>query len=150
MKAAVFSLAVLGAVLAGWSTASAKTAQELQQEDGNRKLVLSLFSATNPDAITNLMADDYKQHNPTIHDGKAGAVEFFTEQFKKYPNSKVDVAHVAADGDLVWVHGHLIRYPNDPGIALLDIFRVKNGKLVEHWDIMEPVPTSSANSNSMF
>ena len=150
MRAALASLLIVGAALTGFSSADAQTHRNLQQEERNRQLVLRLFHTSDPQAMIGLMADDYKQHNPTIRDGKAGATEFFTEMFKKYPNSTVKVVHVAADGDLVWVHGHMIRYPNDPGVALVDIFRVKNGKLVEHWDIMQPVPETSANSNSMF
>lgn len=134
----------------GISTANTKTADDLEKEARNKELVVGLFSASGPDAITDLMADDYKQHNPTVADGKAGAVEFFAEQFRLYPNARAHVAHVAADGDLVWVHAHLVRFPKDPGIALVDIFRVKDGKLVEHWDIMQDVPEKAANSNSMF
>lgn len=96
------------------------------------------------------MADDYRQHNPTVADGKAGVVAFFAEQFRLYPNSTARVARVAADGDLVWVHAHLTRFPGDPGIALVDIFRVRDGKLVEHWDVMQEVPATSANNNTMF
>lgn len=151
MKASIFSLLlVMGVTMMGIPAANAKTEKQLQQEESNRKLVLSLFEADSPEVIISAMADDYKQHNPTVADGKAGAAVFFRNMAKQYPKSKARVYRSAADGDLVWVHAHLVLQPNDPGIALVDIFRVKDGKLVEHWDIMQPVPTSAANSNSMF
>lgn len=150
MRKSIFGLLlVIGVTFMGLS-ANAKTAADLQKEEANRKLVLALFEADSPEKIIDAMADDYKQHNPTVADGKAGAAVFFRDMAKKYPKSKAIAYRSAADGDLVWVHAHLILDPNEPGIALVDIFRVKDGKLVEHWDIMQPVPASAANSNSMF
>lgn len=143
-------LMAMEVTLMGVSAASAKTPAQIQLEESNRKLVLSLFAADSPETIVKFMADDYKQHNPTIPDGKAGAAAFFRDLATKYPKAKAHVYRSAADGDLVWVHAHLVLQPNDPGIALVDIFRVKDGKLVEHWDIMQPVPANPANSNSMF
>jgi predicted SnoaL-like aldol condensation-catalyzing enzyme len=143
-------LLTIGVAVLGISAANAKTAEDLQKEAKNKELILGLFSANGPDAITSLMADDYRQHNPTVADGKQGAIKFFTEQFKLYPNAKATVARVAADGDLVWVHAHIVRFPNDPGLALVDIFRIRDGKLVEHWDVIQDVPAKGANENSMF
>lgn len=151
MKPLMFALLLaMGAMIVAVPTAEAKTAQQVQQEEANRKLVLSIFESNDPEMIIGLMADDYKQHNPAVADGKAGAAVFFRDMFKKFPNSKAQVYRSAADGDLVWVHAHLVMDPKDPGIALVDIFRVKDGKLVEHWDIMQPVPAAAANSHSMF
>lgn len=150
MIKSTFKLLTIGIAVLGMTAANAKTAEELQKEAKNKELVTEIFSASSPEVILNLMADDYKQHNPTVADGKAGAIEFFTEEFRRYPNAKATVAHVAADGDLVWVHAHIVRFQGDPGLALVDIFRVKDGKLVEHWDVIQPVPEKSANGNTMF
>lgn len=151
MRKSIFTpLLIMGVMLMGASTASAKSAQQLALEESNRQLVLSLFAVNDPEAIINLMADDYKQHNPTVADGKAGAAVFFRDMFKRFPESKATVHRSAADGDLVWVHAHLTMGPNVPEFALVDIFRVKDGKLVEHWDIMQPIPPTAAHNNSMF
>src|ERR1044072_5096148 len=123
----------------GISAANTKSADNLHTEAKNRELILSMFSAGSARVITDLMADDYRQHNPTVADGKAGAIEFFAEQFRLYPDAKARVVHVAADGDLVWAHAHIVRFPKDPGLALVDIFRIRDGKLVEHWDVIQNV-----------
>ncbi|NUP30269.1 MAG: SnoaL-like domain-containing protein, partial [Streptomycetaceae bacterium] len=57
---------------------------------------------------------------------------------------------IIAEGDLVAVHSHYVNYPGDRGSAILDLFRVRNGKIVEHWDIIQAVPETSANGNGMF
>lgn len=150
---------VIGLVMASMSLAACSAPREdraesvsrdVAKEEANRKIVLEMFKASNVDEITKNMTDDYKQHNPNIADGKKGAVEFFTNLFKRYPNQKARVIHVAADGDFVWVHAHLTLTPDDPGLALVDIWRLKDGKLAEHWDIMQPVPGKTASGNSMF
>jgi predicted SnoaL-like aldol condensation-catalyzing enzyme len=65
------------------------------------------------------------------------------------PKTKIDFRHVAADGDLVFLH---IKAKNFDGkdMALVDIFRLKNGKIVEHWDVMQDVPATAANAHPMF
>lgn len=136
--------------MTGISAANTKTTKDIEQEAKNKEIILGIFKASSANAITDLMADDYKQHNPTVANGKAGAIEFFDEQFRLYPDAKAQVAHVAADGDLVWVHAHIVRFPNDPGLALVDIFRIRDGKLVEHWDVIQVVPEKDASGNSMF
>lgn len=125
-------------------------ARNLQKEEANRKVVMEFFNAENLESRMKNVADNYKQHNPNVADGKQGVRAFFAEMGKRYPNMHARVVRVAADGDLVWVHAHLTKSPEDPGLALVDIFRVENGKLVEHWDIMQPVPENAANGNSMF
>jgi predicted SnoaL-like aldol condensation-catalyzing enzyme len=66
------------------------------------------------------------------------------------PKLKVEFKHFFADGDHVVVHSHFIPAPGDRGLAVIDIFRLENGKIVEHWDAMQPVPEQSANTNTMF
>lgn len=125
--------------------------RNLAQEEANRQLVLSFFREGDLEKAMAFVDDhDYKQHNPLVANGKAGVYAFFKDMRAKHPNMKATVYRSAAQDDLVWVHAHLSEGPNDPGTALVDIFRVRNGKLVEHWDIMQPVPKTSANPHSMF
>ena len=95
------------------------------------------------------LADHYIQHNPWIGDGKAPFVSFFEQLFKDDPSAEYEVKRVIADGDLVAVHLRS-QQSGQPENAGFDIFRVENGKIVEHWDANQLVPENSANSNTMF
>ena len=63
---------------------------------------------------------------------------------------RFDFKRFVAEGDLVVVHSHLVRKPGDRGMAVMDIFRLENGKIVEHWDVLQEAPESPANNNTMF
>jgi predicted SnoaL-like aldol condensation-catalyzing enzyme len=69
---------------------------------------------------------------------------------ERYPQSHSDIKQVFADGDYVILHVHAVREPNTLGSAIVDIFKLENGKIVEHWDVVQPIPEKSANSNTMF
>lgn len=68
----------------------------------------------------------------------------------EYPDLKLDIKRVLAEGDLVVTHSHLVLEPGTPGRALADFFRVEDGKVVEHWDVIQEIPDASANENGMF
>jgi predicted SnoaL-like aldol condensation-catalyzing enzyme len=69
---------------------------------------------------------------------------------KKHPQLRVVISKALADDDLVALHVHLTRGSNDPGLAIAELFRLKNGKIIEHWDVVQPVPEKTASGNSMF
>jgi predicted SnoaL-like aldol condensation-catalyzing enzyme len=97
------------------------------------------------------MADDYIQHNPMVATGKAPFVEFFTGFFAENPDASARIVRSAAQGDLVWLHVHAGGNEDGTGgLAIVDIFRVEDGKIVEHWDVVQPVPDEAANDNTMF
>lgn len=97
------------------------------------------------------LAPEYHQHNPAIPNGSAGLRELFSGLFQQFPNLTVERKRVIAEGDLVAVHAHYRTGPEDRGQSVVDIFRVrKDGKIVEHWDVVQAVPATSANDNTMF
>lgn len=96
------------------------------------------------------IGDTYIQHNPYVENGKAPFINYFTEYFKKNPSAKNSIKRVIAEGDLVMLHVHSTQNSKDRGQAIVDIFRIKNDKIVEHWDVIQNIPEKSANSNSMF
>ncbi len=69
---------------------------------------------------------------------------------QKYPSFRLELKRILAEGDLVVTHSHLIREPGDRGMAIVDIYRIDNGQIVEHWDVVQEVPETSANNNTMF
>jgi predicted SnoaL-like aldol condensation-catalyzing enzyme len=128
-------------------------ARDLDSEEQNKALVLKfyqeLFGDKDVTAIDRYVAEGYIQHNPTVPTGRAAVRSLFGNVFAGAPKTKVDIRRVAADGDLVWLH---VRSPGPTGrlSAIVDIFRVKDGRIVEHWDVIQPVPSDAANNNTMF
>ncbi|MBB4481329.1 nuclear transport factor 2 family protein [Rhizobium etli] len=143
------------AILAGIAMPSGAFAasRDLKVEEANRKLVVEFydrfFNSHDIDAAS-VVADEYRQHNPQVPDGKKPLVSFFTGFFKDNPQSKAKIVRSSADGDLVWLHVHATNGTDDRGQAIVDIFRVKDGKIVEHWDVIQAVPKEAANKNTMF
>lgn len=127
--------------------------RNLETEEANRQLVLKFYDRFfNKHEIeaAEVVAEDYKQHNPEVPDGKKPFVTFFTGFFKENPESRAKIVRSATDGDLVYLHVHSTNGADDRGQAVVDIFRVKDGRIVEHWDVIQSVPESSANPNTMF
>jgi predicted SnoaL-like aldol condensation-catalyzing enzyme len=93
----------------------------------------------------------YIQHNPFAQDGTDAFINFVNAFRASNPQLSVRIVRVIAQCDLVVTHSHLTLNPEDRGFAVADIFRVdKRGKVVEHWDVVQPVPETSANDNTMF
>lgn len=132
----------------------ARAARNIAVEEANRALVLEFFDRVfnrhDLAAGAKMLADDYRQHAAMTPDGKAAFVAAFTAFFKSNPDAKVQIVRSAADGDLVWIHGHATRSADDRGEALAEIFRVRNGVIVEHWNVIQAVPEKSANNNTLF
>lgn len=96
------------------------------------------------------IGNQYIQHNPHVPDGKAPFVNYFTGYFKENPQAKNVIKRAIAEDDLVVLHVHSSQNAQDRGEAIVDIFRVQNGKIVEHWDVQQAIPEQSANRNTMF
>lgn len=92
----------------------------------------------------------YIQHNPQVADGAEAFVGFITGFTQPFPDLHLDIKRVIAEGDLVVTHSLLTVHPDDRGSAVMDIFRLADGKIVEHWDVLQPVPEEAANTNTMF
>jgi predicted SnoaL-like aldol condensation-catalyzing enzyme len=95
-------------------------------------------------------AENYVQNNPTVPDGRNALVETFTKVFERNPQAHSQIVRSAVDGDFVYVHIRSTLNPTDRGRAIVNIYRVSGGKIVEHWDVIQPVPEQAANTNTMF
>jgi predicted SnoaL-like aldol condensation-catalyzing enzyme len=96
------------------------------------------------------MGDRYKQHNPLVADGPEGLKAFIEFLKTNFPEARSEIKRVLTDGDYVILHVHSIRPPNMRGRAIIEIFRLENGKVDEHWDVIQEIPEESANPNGMF
>ncbi|ALG10400.1 nuclear transport factor 2 family protein [Kibdelosporangium phytohabitans] len=121
----------------------------------NKRTVLAFvdmaFNAHKPrEAADRYIGAEYVQHDPHVADGPDGFVTSLSGYLERFPEISFDSRRVVAEGDLVVVHGLLKSSPEDrQGTVCMDIFRVAEGKIVEHWDVMQQVPEASVHSNAM-
>ena len=103
------------------------------------------------EAVAKYVAEPYIQHNPGVADGGKAFIDSFAPYLKEHPQSRATIKRVIAEGDLVVVHVHSQSAPDDRGEAVMDIFRLDaDGKIVEHWDVAQPVPEKTVSGHAMF
>ncbi len=142
------------ALIAMFAGLAAVAAGSTPQEETNKQVVLDFYEkALNQkdfEAAARHFGPRYIQHNPLAADGIEGFKKFIEFRREKFPNAKSVIKRALVDGDFVILHVHAIREPGERGVAIIDIFRLENGKIVEHWDVIQPIPEKAANDNGMF
>jgi predicted SnoaL-like aldol condensation-catalyzing enzyme len=129
-------------------------AADAKQMEENKKAVAAFYDAAlnqkDFDAASKYLGNRYTQHNPGAADGPDGLKGFIAFLKDKFPNNRSEIKRIFADDDYVIVHVHAVREPGTRGNAIVDIFKLENGKIVEHWDVVQPIPEKPANANGMF
>lgn len=95
-------------------------------------------------------AETYIQHSPHVADGRDAVLSLFANRYANHPETSISIKRTASEGDLVWIHQHVRQTPEDRGSAVVNIFRMEDGKFAEHWNVIQPVPETSRNDNTMF
>jgi predicted SnoaL-like aldol condensation-catalyzing enzyme len=134
--------------------ASSKEQSVADQLARNKQLVLAFYhkiiGEKDYEGARQYMGTQYRQHAPYATDGHTGIAEWVRKFKESFPQHRYEVKKVIAEGDLVVLHLHGMNGPNPLGESVIDIFRIENGKVVEHWDVIQPIPESADNANSMF
>ncbi|WP_342710420.1 nuclear transport factor 2 family protein [Bradyrhizobium sp. B124] len=154
MKTLLRPRTAVAALLLALASSTAMAATSDAQQEANRKAVLAFYekglNQRDADAALAYVGNRYVQHNPGAADGAEGFRKFIAFLREKFPNSHSEIKRSFVDGDYVILHVHAVREPGTRGNAIVDIFKLEDGKIVEHWDVVQPVPENPANNNTMF
>lgn len=123
--------------------------------DANKKVVVDFLNTVFnehkvEEGIDRFMGPVYTQHNPGVADGREAFRAFFIEFFATRSQARFSIKRVLCEGDYVTIHAHWTEDEHDRGSAVMDIFRVENGRVAEHWDVIQAIPERLAHSNTMF
>lgn len=147
--AALIAISALGACQVGEDSQTALEAANLKKAIYCMELLEKHHDLET--AGQECFTETYIQHTPWLPDGKEAVLELFANRVEKNPDKTIDIKRTAADGDLVWIHLHSKRTPDDVlGNAVINIFRMQDGKFAEHWNVVQAVPEESKNDNTMF
>ena len=149
-----FLMLVACLILAGQAGSAIANAADRGKPGKNEQVVRDFYEAAinqkNFEAAAKFLGSKYIQHNPTAADGIEGLKNFIQSLREKLPNYHSRIVRAFTDGDFVILHVHNQREPNTRGFAIMDIFRLENRKIVEHWDVRQEIPETAANTNGMF
>lgn len=151
---AILVLAVSACSGGAGTPAPAASAPATDALEENKRVAVSFYEAAINDKdfekASQYLGPQYIQHNPTAQDGAEGLKSFIDFLNARFPTQRGEIKRVIAEDDLVVLHVHSTRDDGTPGRAIVDIFRVENGKVVQHWDVIQDVPANPANDNGMF
>ena len=150
--------AFISGLITGIAVASgavwAANARNLAQEEQNLVIAVdfyeTLLNEKNWEKGRSMMGNRYVQHNPNATDGYDGIEAHINMIRDRFPENHGEIKHMFTRDDLVALHVHSKRTPDSLGNAVVDMFRIEDGKVVEHWDVVQEVPETALNDNTMF
>ncbi|WP_408598479.1 nuclear transport factor 2 family protein [Pseudomonas sp. PLMAX] len=151
LKGLILSAAIILTTLS--SSSFAAQTVDTKTMESNKKVVLEFYDAAlnkkDADKASSYLGSNYIQHNPMAHDGAEGLKGFIGFLKATFPDAKIEMKRAFTDGDHVILHSHATMVPGTRGAAVMDIFRLEDGKIVEHWDVVQDIPEKSENKNGM-
>ncbi len=149
-----YATPVAAAAVEGTALPAGPAHRDHRREQRNRALVLrfceAVYNRRDFAVAARLLAADFIQHNPKIPTGRQGFIDSYAGVVARHPDLHSQVVRSAASGDLVWTHVRVTDASGTYRMALVNIFRVSRGRIVEHWDVLQSVPETTSNGNSMF
>lgn len=125
-----------------------------RQLENNKQIVTDFYNQIinnkNFNNAEKYLGAKYIQHNPTAADGAEGLKGYIQWLQSKFPLAHSEIKKVITENEYVVLHVHVILEPDTRGLAIVDIFRLEDGKIVEHWDVIQDIPENAANANGMF
>lgn len=156
----MFGFMVSFAIMISLTSAASERSDSVCAENGDaatntRNVILAFeklaFEERKPkEAMEKYAAADFFDHNPYVRGDRASVIEHLDRLEWSTGGPQRTIRHLVVDGDIAVIHHRLVRKPGDAAIAAVDIFRVENCKLVEHWDVLQPIPAESVNPRPMF
>ena len=127
-----------------------RTAEEQRRLDFVLEMYREVLIAQDSSKVDRYISPDYVQHSSLAPPGREALKQFLDMIRVRSPQASTDIRRAFVDGDHVICHTHVIRHKGDPGLAVVDIFRVQDGMLAEHWDVLMEVPLNPVNTLPMF
>lgn len=127
-----------------------RTAVERANLDRVLAMYRAVLIAMDPEQVDRHLPAHYLQHSSLAQPGREALKAFLARVREESPDARQTIHRSFVDGDHVIVHVHVERWPGDPGLAVVDIFRCEDGEIVEHWDVIQEVPAEPVNPHSMF
>jgi predicted SnoaL-like aldol condensation-catalyzing enzyme len=125
-----------------------------KQLETNKQTVINFYNQVvnekNFENAEKYLGSKYIQHNPIAADGAEGLKGYIQWLQQNFPTAHAEIKKVFADNNYVILHVHFVLEPETRGAAIMDILRLENGKIVEHWDVIQDIPEKPANPNGMF
>lgn len=124
--------------------------KELRNLDLCDRMYRDMLFAWNPDLIDDFLAEDYVQHSTAASGGREGLRAFMKERIGSFPDVRQAIKARFADGDFTIYHIHTVRHAGDPGMSIMDVFRIEEDRVKEHWEVVQEIPESLPHANGIF
>jgi predicted SnoaL-like aldol condensation-catalyzing enzyme len=133
-----------------WKNPSSYTEQEQRNLEICRRMYDEMLFTFEASLIDRYIAEDYIQHSTAATEGREGLRAFFLDRGERFKDVRMRMMASFADGDFTIFHIHTIREPGDPGMSIIDIFRMVDGMVQEHWEVVQEIPAVLPHGNGIF
>ena len=139
-----------GPIYDRYENAAERSPKEQANLDICTRMYLEMLFKFDASLIDRYIAADYVQHSTAASEGREGLRAFFENRADHFPDVRMRIMAQFADGDFTIFHIHTIRHAGDPGMTIIDIFRMQDGMVQEHWEVLQEIPLTLPHGNGIF